>query len=88
MGCLFSTVNYRIFPVFRPNEYFWKNHHKEGEERWQTYARAIREIIHEGGDIPYCKTNIACEDKWALASEFFPSYYKKEKDAKDAKKKN
>lgn len=29
-------------PVFRPNEYFWKNHMKEGEEKADTYTRVIR----------------------------------------------
>jgi hypothetical protein len=32
-------------PVFAPNEFFWKNHVQQGEERWEAYARVIREII-------------------------------------------
>jgi hypothetical protein len=42
MGCYFATVDMFEMPVFRPNEFFWKNHVKEGEEKWQTYARVIR----------------------------------------------
>ena len=53
-GCLFTIVDFRAYPTFRPNEYFWEHHQKEGEERWETYARIIREIIHEGSGIPYC----------------------------------
>jgi len=41
----------KVFPTFKPNEYFWEHHQKEGEEKWETYARAIREIIHEGGNV-------------------------------------
>ena len=36
-----------IFPVFRVNEYFFNNHQKEGEQRWETYARVIRTIMSE-----------------------------------------
>lgn len=42
-------------PIFRPNEFFWKNHQKEGEEKWETYARVLRDIIHEGSGIPILK---------------------------------
>ena len=30
----YTLVNMKLMPVFQPNEYFWNNHHKEGEERW------------------------------------------------------
>lgn len=45
-GIIFCTV-YEM-PVFAPNDYFWANHWNEGkEEKWEAYARAIREIIIE-----------------------------------------
>lgn len=30
----FAICTYKEFPVFKPNDYFWKNHQKEGEEKW------------------------------------------------------
>ena len=38
----FAFCTVKEFPVFKPNEYFFKNHQKEGEEKWETYARIIR----------------------------------------------
>lgn len=36
----------KMYPVFKPNQYFWDNHWKEGkEEKWQAYARVIREEV-------------------------------------------
>jgi hypothetical protein len=32
-------------PVFKPNDYFFKNHQREGEEQWETYARVIRDLM-------------------------------------------
>ena len=34
-------------PVFKPNEFFWKNHMKEGEEKVDTYMRVMREVMAE-----------------------------------------
>jgi hypothetical protein len=41
------VLHIKEYPVFRPNEYFWKNHwdEKSGEEKWEAYARVIREIM-------------------------------------------
>ena len=54
-SCLFSTLEVFEMPIFRPNEFFWENHQREGEEKWQTYARVIRDIISEGGGIPIAR---------------------------------
>jgi len=37
----------KIYPVFKPNEYFWKNHfdEKSGLTKWDTYVKVIREEI-------------------------------------------
>ena len=32
-------------PDFKPNEYFWKHHLKEGEEKWECFARCTKEIM-------------------------------------------
>lgn len=43
----YFTVEIRLFPVFKPNEYFFKHHwsEKSGEERWEAYRRVVREEI-------------------------------------------
>jgi hypothetical protein len=43
----FSFASRIELPIFRPNEYFFKNHQNEGEQRWETYARVIRTIMSE-----------------------------------------
>jgi len=58
------------FPVFQPNEYFFKNHQKEGEEKWQTYARAIREIMTDGTGLELSDATI--EQKYEYKKLLFP----------------
>ncbi len=38
-------------PTFIPNEYLYKEHANKGEEKWEIYAWAIREIMSAAGDI-------------------------------------
>lgn len=39
-------------PVFDPNDYFWAHHwNAEKEEKWEAYARVIRQIMSEVGDL-------------------------------------
>jgi len=41
------TLTIKIYPVFKPNEFFWKNHYDEkyGLTKWDTYLKVIREEI-------------------------------------------
>jgi hypothetical protein len=44
----FNTYTVNFFPVFEPNEYFWKHHwepNQDKEKKYHTYARVIREIM-------------------------------------------
>jgi len=44
----FNTYTINFFPVFEPNEYFWKHHwepNQDKEKKYHTYARVIREIM-------------------------------------------
>ena len=45
-----KTLNIHCFPVFIPNEYFWKNHMKENEKKADTYMRVMREIMIDNSD--------------------------------------
>ena len=42
-----TTTHLKIYPVFKPNDYFWANHWSEssGEQKWEAYARVVREEI-------------------------------------------
>lgn len=45
-----TTVQVDYLPVFQPNDFFWNNHWQEGkEEKWEAYARVVREIMAEHG---------------------------------------
>jgi hypothetical protein len=62
-GCIpFSSVEKIELPIFRPNEYFFTHHQKEGEERWMTYSRVMRELISEAGGLELSNQQI--EDKF------------------------
>ena len=54
----------KVYPVFKPNEYFWKNHWSEdsGEQKWEAYARVVREIIADSHNLKL--SDIAMEDKF------------------------
>jgi lysophosphatidylcholine acyltransferase/lyso-PAF acetyltransferase len=45
----FKTITQKFSPVFTPNEYFWKNHQKAGEQKIDTYIRTIHKIMMESG---------------------------------------
>ena len=38
-------------PTFTPNEYLYRQHANKGQEKWEIYAWAIREIMSTAGDI-------------------------------------
>ena len=48
----FAWVTYTEYPVFVPNDYFWKHHQKDGEEKSDTYCRVLREFLAEELELP------------------------------------
>ncbi len=48
-GSGFSTFTLFELPVFTPNDYFWKNHWDGKEEKWELFARTVRQIIADLG---------------------------------------
>ena len=41
----FNTVRQKIFPVFKPNEYFWKHHWDGKQDKGKLYMNTIRNIM-------------------------------------------
>jgi hypothetical protein len=58
----FLNLKIKELPVFEPNEYFFKNHQKEGEEKWECYARIMRDIMAKEGN--YSLSDNTIEDKY------------------------
>ena len=73
-----STISVYELPIFRPNEFFWANHLRDDEQKWQCYARVIRDIIAEGGNIPISENNLWVEDKREYQKLLWPPKQVKE----------
>lgn len=39
-----------ILPDFQPNEYLFETHKSKGEERWEVFAWAVRDVMMSIGD--------------------------------------
>jgi len=75
-ACSPPTIVSRVeLPVFRPNEFFFQHHQREGEERWETYCRTIRQLISEHGNLPL--SDLRIEDKFEYKQMLFPKNAKK-----------
>ena len=50
---LFKKIPVRVefMPKFEPNEYLFETHKDKGNEKWEIYAWAIRDIISKQGDL-------------------------------------
>lgn len=65
------TATVKELPVFKPNEYFFKHHLKEGEEKWLCYTRTIRQIMSETSGLPLSDQTL--EDKLEYKQLLYPS---------------
>ena len=70
----YQSVKVMALPVFQPNDYFFQNHQKEGEEKWETYMRVIRDIMSDALGCPKCDLSI--EDKFKFKELIYPKYKK------------
>lgn len=55
------TMTLNEMPVFKPNDFFWKNHWDGKEEKWIAYCRAVRTIMAENAGMTMSNTRL--EDK-------------------------
>lgn len=66
-----KKVHIKRLPVFEPNDWFFEHHQKDGEEKWQTYARVVRDILAEVGNLE--KSDLSVEDKFEYKRLVNPS---------------
>ena len=45
-------------PDFEPNEYLFETHKDKGEERWEIFAWAVRDLMMSVGDFQECNQSI------------------------------
>ena len=65
-----NSIHITEFPVFKPNEYFFQNHSLPGEEKWETYARVMREIMSK--ELGLVLSEVSIEDKFEYRKLLFP----------------
>ena len=73
---MFCVLKIITLPIFEPNEYFWKHHQKEGEEKWETYMRTLRQIMSDASGLPLSDNCI--EDRNEYRKILFPPKDKKD----------
>jgi len=91
---LFTRVHVKVYPVFRPNDYFWENHwgsrtSKGGvnEQQWQLYCRVLREEVMSKA-FDFRLSNSTAESKNHFVDILYDKFAKIEKDSdKKGKKK-
>ena len=76
--CPLTRVYISEMPVFKPNEYFFKNHQREGEEKWETYARVIRDLMSQESGMKIMDVTI--EEKFKYREYIYPAYKGKHSD--------
>ena len=61
------TLNIKIYPVFKPNDYFFEHHWDKdsGEQKWEAYARVVREEIM-AKSFDFKLSPLKMEDKFAF----------------------
>jgi hypothetical protein len=65
-----NSIHIKEFPVFKPNEYFFLHHSLPGEEKWETYARVMREIMSK--ELGLVLSEVSIEDKFEYRKLLFP----------------
>lgn len=73
----YMTAHIKELPVFKPNDYFFKHHVKEGEEKWMAYMRVIREIMAES--LNFKLSDQRLEDKFDYKVALYPKKGSKNK---------
>ena len=51
LACSFSIIKAEVvvYPVFQPTDYLFEHHKDRGDEKWEVYAWACRDLIAKVG---------------------------------------
>ena len=58
-------------PIFRPNDFFWKTHVREGEQKWECYRRVMQDLMSKYSGLPLSPLSI--EDKFKYKDLIYPT---------------
>ena len=67
---MYSTCDIQELPTFKPNQYLWDNHMKEGEDKATCYTRVIRELMAE--EFGFKLAEIDLEEKFDYRQLIWP----------------
>ena len=71
----FAYVEILQMPVFKPNQYLWDNHLREGEEKVDCYTRVVRQLLAENLNLRLADVDL--KEKMAYRDSIFPKKNKK-----------
>lgn len=70
----YATCTIEEFPTFKPNQFFWDNYQREGEDQATCYARVVRDILSKEMNLPLCEVDM--EEKFDYRALIWPKYNK------------
>lgn len=47
-------VEVHVLPPFKPNDYLFEKHTKDGQEQWEVFAEAVRDVMAKFGNLEKC----------------------------------
>jgi len=50
----YYTCEVHVLPDFKPNDHLFENHSDKGEEQWEVYAWAVRDVMAKFGGFKLC----------------------------------
>ena len=68
---IYSTCDVQELPTFKPNQYLWDNHMKEGEDKVTCYSRVVRNIMAE--EFGFTLAEINMEEKFDYRHLIWPN---------------
>jgi hypothetical protein len=48
-----------VLPPFKPNEFLYEKHGKEGMEKWEVFAEAVRDVMAKQGGLEKCDQKLS-----------------------------
>ena len=54
LNCGTYKCEVSVLPPFKPNDYLFSKHGKEGQEKWEVFAEAVRDVMAKQGNLKKC----------------------------------